>query len=406
MSADEMRRFVKLLETANNYLMENDFTPFNGAVKFTDWTLFIDAIKQAVTHGFTTEEELCGYVGLEYPRYQRVVQTAINNWRDSTSTSLLHGIAHINLEQPRAGQQVFPDVMWQTRFIAMLVREKLIGKFHIQFIKNSDQTDKPFLMVRGEHALTTEDKILTQFLQILYLYNFYNHHKQTTTKVKLPSFIYRGVRAHDLWQHANLKDIVGEIWKRDQSREMNRRDVINALCDYIIKNGLNKIAEGRIFSFTASIPVAKYFSNGEGFILRVDPRKVHILTSEVHDPERIGGKDYVSNKNEREYIIRIPDDYRFTNDDIIINDQEYFIAEHNPLCVALFDHNDKEATYTLNGVDITAKFNWNSSGTKGSLSFNWDSRVQFKQYHGFDPLPTEGNLDQISNFQIHRVKAW
>lgn len=402
MAADEMRRLVTLLENA--MIAEGSYSPFDASVKFTDWSNFLNALDQATTHGFSSEEELCSLVGIEYKLYNSLIHLAIHAWRDSTTTSILHGISHINLDRPLTGSQVFPDLVWQTRFILMLIKERYLRGFDVSKIpdpnKPISEPGRKFLMIKNEYALTCKDEILTPYLQILYLYNFFNHNKQIKDKLRLPKYLYRGVRAHDLWNHTNLVDILSSIWKNDTKYELQRRDAINKVRDYIISNGINHIADGRILSFTSSLPIAKYFSNGEGFILRIDPRMVHIVTSEIHDETRVGGSDAVSGKNEREYIVRIPDDYKFTRDDIIINDLDYWVAEQNPLCVALLSHDDKEATYTMNGISIRARFNWNAAGTKGSLRFNGVPRVQFKQTHGFDPLPTIENLDQIKDFKV------
>lgn len=134
------------------------------------------------------------------------------------------------------------------------------------------------------------------------------------------------------------------------------------------------------------------------------------FTSEKTDP-LFDQPDYVSNKKEREYIVKIPAGYKFKKEDIIIEDLDYLVAEQNPLSVQFFDHDDKYATYTLNNHEIKAKFIWNSSGTNGSVQFMignefYESRGYCKKTYGFDPLPTEENLSKLTNFEIKESKRW
>jgi hypothetical protein len=113
-------------------------------------------------------------------------------------------------------------------------------------------------------------------------------------------------------------------------------------------------------------------------------------------------KDVVSNKNEREYIIRIPKDYDFKPENIKIQDLDYFIADENPLCVALLDHDDKEALYKIDGIEIKAHYYWKNNNS-GALTFDNCSRKEFKEIYGFDPLPQLN----ITDFKIvPRKKRW
>ena len=136
----------------------------------------------------------------------------------------------------------------------------------------------------------------------------------------------------------------------------------------------------------------------------VDPKKVQIITSELTEPG-FDEKDYVSNKKEREYIVKIPRNYQFKKEDFIITDLEALIGDKNPLAVSFLDHDDKKATYTLDGHEIIARFYWNNAGTKGSIVFNVDgryseSRQYCKKEFGFDPMPTPENISKISNFKM------
>ena len=67
---------------------------------------------------------------------------------------------------------------------------------------------------------------------------------------------------------------------------------------------------------------AKYFSDNEGIVVRVEASKVEIITSEKTE-KLLAKTDYVSKKREQEYIIRIPNNYKFKKDDITITDEDY-----------------------------------------------------------------------------------
>lgn len=411
--AEWTARTIETFKSQSREVIQERAAPFAGAVTFTDWSGFKARLDTALAQGFTDEHDLCEKVGVNHDLYERLIDSAIGSWRDSPSASLLHGISGIQDGMPQPGAQVFPNILWQTRFIE---KARSFGlALHTKKIVDPDwdgqDMSKRILRVSGAPATTlSEDGVyrLNTLLQAIYLYRVAKSRKE----MKLPKAIYRGVRASDLYNHDSFKPLIADIWKSDLSHEMKRKEAIDRLIAYIIEHGLDELTDGRVLhSFTASIPTAKYFANGQGFVLRVDPKRVEIVTSELHDPDRVGGEDPMTGRKEREFIIRIPSDYRWSREDVILYDEEYFIAEQNPLCVALFSHDNKQATYTLGGVEITAYWQWHWSGTGGSLVFTskdtyGETRNRFKARFGFDPLPTEANLDLIANFQIKPRKNY
>ena len=386
-----------------NFINE-EFQPYTDALVFDDkWTPFIEKCNDITTK--LLPDQACETTGISFQLFTKVIDHAFSNWRDSPTTSILHGISYLKLGQtPHEGNAVFVDLAWQTRF---LIKCREISPVFMWDMRKVFKNNKP-IMVKNEPALTPRSTVgiyaANNVLRCLYLYWWLS----SQTLVKLPKKIYRGIRAHDLFRHNTLAPAVTAIFATDKTHIMKRKQVIDLLIQWICQRKLHQITDGNILSFTASIPVAKYFSNGEGFILTVDPAKVDIISSELHD-ERLHGKDYMSNKNEREYIIRIPANYDFKPDDIIVNDSEYFIASENPLSVTLFHHDDKEAFYTMNGQNINAVFYWKNNNS-GSLRFrteNWGgNRKEFQQRFGFDPLPNPNNLNQITNFVVKPAKNW
>ncbi len=378
-----------------------EFRPFEGALVFDDWSEFIakcNTIQQPMP-----PEQACEIVGINYGFFNKVVDHAFASWRESTSQSILHGISYLRLGQiPQQGKAVFKDLLWQTRFLTKCRDLSPIFLASSIPIKKDGQ----FVIIRNSKALTvTESGTLSanKVLRGLYLYWWMN----SIQRVKLPKRIYRGIRAGDLMNHESLKPAISAIFAVDKTHQMKRKEAIDFLIKWICDKKLHQITDGNVLSFTASIPVAKYFTKGEGFILAVDPSKVEIVTSELHD-ERLRGKDYMSKKQEKEYIIRIPPNYDFKPEDIIISDLDYLVAEQNPLAVGYFDHDDKEAHYMMNDLPVVAWYSWRSN-TSGGLNFrvnsNFGSRQEFLK-QGFDPLPTKQNLNQITDFAIKPRKRW
>ena len=377
------------------FIIEN-FTPFKGAVLYDEkWPSFIQNINQLPLE--TSFNDICIIFGFNPINASKIVDNTIQHWRVSTETSFLHGISHLSLgKSPNPGNAIFIDLLWQTRFIEMAQKLKMISLFDVQLLD-----DKKTKTVNSYAA-----QKINHIIRSLYIYWW----SVSQNKIKLPKLIYRGIRSYNLYGHETLRPAIDAIWATDSSHEMRRKKAVDLLIKWICNKKLHQLTDGNIFSFTSSIPTAKYFSNGEGIILCIDPTKVEIITSELHDPERLGGRDLVSNRMEKEYIVKIPENYNFVPENIIINDLEYFIAEENPLCVDMFDHDDKSATYYMHGLHISVQYYWKTN-ENGGLIFSTDgfhgNRKEFKQKYGFDPMPVEKNLSEISNFKFKKVeKRW
>lgn len=359
---------------------------------FDDWSSFISQVNNLPEISW---EEACKQLQLPTGALKNI----ISRWRDSTSTSMLHGLFNVSLGKiPKQGSPIFKDLKWQTRFLIMAIKDGLLRIFDVD-----TKTEK----VNDENAkdiLISSQKKLNNIVRSLYVYWYLN----SRMKIKAPKILYRGIRAHDLYNHDTFKPLIDHVWKSDATREMKRKHAIDILIKFICDKQLHKITDGNLLSFSASSPIAKYFADDKGFVLKVETAKVEIITSELHD-ERLSGVDFVSGKNEKEYIIRIPEDYAFKPEDIIIHDLDYYVADQNPLCVAYFDHDDKQAIYSINNQTIKARFEWNNSGTSGGIRYmlegDWYpySRNDFKKRFGFDPLPTENNLPEITSFKLQKA---
>src|ERR1019366_5641526 len=164
------------------HLFETDFKSYEGALVFDDWSIFIEKcnqIKQQVPI-----EEACELIGIRKKFFHKVVDQAFSAWRDSTTTSPLHGISHITIGQtPKIDTPIFKDLVWQTRFLTIC-----INMFRNSFLFGT----KP-IMVKGTKALQAAAQNIVgmsnKILRCLYLYWWLNSLK----KVKLPKRIYREI---------------------------------------------------------------------------------------------------------------------------------------------------------------------------------------------------------------------
>ena len=366
--------------------------PFDGAAVFTDWSDFWSKLESS---NATSIEHLAVDCGIDLVWFEKIKENALGFWKESPSQSLLQGINNIYDHKPKVGQQIFPNLLWQTRFLEMCKRHALMNMFDLS--KTTEQ-------VAGQRGWSVRSpEKLNLILQVIYLIRFWNHRKSPV--LKIPKIIYRGIRAGDMYDHPFVQERMKTVTS-DVDYNIKSKILIETVIEAIITHGIVEMSDSSILACTASLGVAEYFANGRGFILQVDPSKVKVISSEKHDPDYFGEKDYVSNKNEREYIVHFPLNFRPKREDFIISSKEYFLAINSPLAVALLDHDDVEADYILDGNEIRARYVWNSSGTSGRLSFNYLSRSEFKKTHGFDPLPTQKNLHQITEFSWKNRKMW
>ena len=428
---------------------------FEGSIQFTDWSDFKEKLKKAISTGFKTEEELVNLMGMNYDRYTKIRENMIMNWKDSVSKSLLHSIAQIGQKIPQKGTNIFKDLKQQTQFLIIAdgglqtrnafgdtngvdglgILSKLVD---LQRIKNRDPKNtkfdwdlkkdvmKNYVDFNGVPAYTIFNKVsdispdrasnalrkVNEIVQYVWLYSFYHHYKLKKDNPKLPKYLYRGIRSG--WLEGNIiEDLKKKASGTGKKHDQFTKEYIDSLIDYIVKNGISKISTGKLLSFTESRDIAAYFTNKEGIILRVDPKKVEIVTSPKTE-EFFQEADYVSGKKEKEYVIKVPANYKFTKDDIEIVHGDYWLGDNSPLAVQFFDHDNKKATYKINGVGIKAQYVWKNN-TSGGIRFwntdvgnSWDdySRRDFKKKFGFDPMPTEENMNQITEFEISEVKHW
>jgi hypothetical protein len=384
-----------------------------GLITFGDWKEFNQKLHSLQNMNFLSEEALCHSMGFDTELYKRMMRSAVYSWKNSPSTSIFHSIGKEGLTIPSEGETVFDNHLAQTRFLLMLCESKIISKLLLKTVRN-EKGEK--VKVRNEYAVTFPEgergevmaKKVQEVLQIVYLYFWYCKKQEEQDGFKKVKKIYRGIRLRDFYRHPAIEkalEVVPPSTERGFDRK-RRKAEYDVIVDYLKKNGLKDISDTNLVSFTSSKAIAKYFANKNGLIIEVNANEVEIMTSEAHD-ERFAEKDYVSNKKEKEYIVRLSDNqFEITN--IEICDLDYYIATNNPLAVSLFDHDDKSATYELNGVNIKAYYVWTSNTTSATRYRNLDDEFgwgygskEFLREFGFSPVISNKNLKDIKNFQIH-----
>jgi hypothetical protein len=373
-------------------ILNISMSKFPEAILFSDWSDFKSKLEVAKTS--PDEQTFCKEIGIDHTRYTKMISDSIQKWRISPTQSLLRGLEGV--DGAKEGKPIFRSLLEQTRFITSA--RPIVGTLSLgarPIIQKGD-----LVKVANTRALTADQKPVNNVLKMLYAYYYWNALKT----IKIPKVLYRGVRFSDLFSHPEIEKLIKSFDYGDRSFRERHQVNVNIVVDYIIAHGLQKISETTIVSTSTSQSVAKFFANGAGMIMRIDPKRVHIMTSEQHDDRLQGGSYDTNYRDEKEYIIAIPEDYNWTRDDIIIHSLDYFHAENSPLFVSLMDHDDYAAHYTMNDTQIVVKCWWKNN-TSLIQRFNGMSRGEFKKSHHFDPMPTPNNLNQITNFEIRKARS-
>lgn len=163
----------------------------------------------------------------------------------------------------------------------------------------------------------------------------------------------------------------------------------------------------------------EYFAHDEGFLIKVDPKRIRVVTSPLTG-ETFTEFNHMSNRKEMEFIVNVAEGYKFEMKDFEICSEDYLIAAESPLAVAFFGHDDKKAEYDLfvpeknTTYQITAQFYWNSAGNNGKIQYSVykdgahisysEGPMYIKKNYGFDPTPKEDNLQYISNYRISSTR--
>lgn len=372
-------------------------------IRFNEWTDFKIKFKEMLKLNISNETEMCQQMNIPFELYTKVINAAVNGWRESPSQSLFNGIAKTKLSIPKEGKYIFNNLLEQTRFLLLLGNYNIIPSTFFSVIKYQH---KP-VIIRGTKALTLSknENAVQKFnliLQILFLYRYFTHIQLSGNK--MPRKLYRGIRYSDVRGLNAFKEVFKNTDYENMDYKEKRVILINTITEYVNKHGFNELSKSMLSSFTSSLSVAKYFTKNEGFVVEIDTSNVDIFSSYLQD-ERFNVKDYYSNRMEKEFIISI-DNKKIPVSNVIINDLDYFVAKNNPLAVPLFDHDNLSATYILNNTLIEVRFVWTSNTTHTlrysnirEKSFSYGQN-EFKERFGFSPAISNKNLNMIEDFNV------
>lgn len=431
---------MKLLKYKDFLLEYVKYSDFKGALKFGNWSEFKKKLETALNKGFSTIDELLLEMEMDKNFYDNVKNNMIYHWQDSVSKSLLHGISNVDLEMPEEGDVIFKDPKTQTRFLVVAGP----GHSSRDFFGNTNmtsglnqwgmpslidtETGRNSMFIKNDTNYTLHSSKLEKLdkvLQYVWIYVFYNEYLRKKQNIKMPKWLYRGIRSANLYNHPIIRNLIEGVKRSEDKQDKFSYDKmttekIDIIIKYILENGIQELIEGNYLSFTSSRAVAEYFANDEGFLIRVDPKKVRVVTSPLTD-ETFGEYNYLSNRKEMEYIVRLPENYKFNKEDIIISSEEYYVGANSPLAVPFFGHDDKKANYDMyvpeqdKTYQIEAWYSW-TSNTSGKVYYKIslggeeltyaEGPNNIKKRFGFDPVPKEDNLKYISNFKISPKERW
>src|SRR5690606_4837283 len=172
-----------------------------------------------------------------------------------------------------------------------------------------------------------------------------------------------------------------------------------------LKSNLADFSHSEILSFTANRRIAEFFANKEGFVIEIDPSAVSVVSAWSTD-ERLAGKDPVTGREEREWILRVGH-HKLEPSHIDVHSKETAWVTRDPQGIAMMATESVRAIYALNGQRIKCRPHWNYTGTKSELYFEHVGgkypgsfkRAEFKKLIGFDPLPSSS--DKVEDLQFY-----
>lgn len=342
------------------------------------------------------QSDIASFSPVPADHFADVISRSLDEWRENPGRSFLSAVG--NAPFARAGKNMFNNLEHQTHFLAGLCRVGGQGARNLQAVRSKEHGAR-FHRERGTVAITASENgvaYINQMARAFHLWEKRNAALVRSGAVKLPRKLYRGVRAGEL----EFPDLGIERGKGEMYEEFAAR-LTQARFDHLLSHDVGTMFPGNVLSFTANLEVARYFANEAGFIVSVDPQEVDVVAA-WNFCEELDGKDPMSNKHEREWIIRLSPEHRFPRDEVEITASEWLMYNGDIRGINMAGHGTK-ATYEMNGLKIEARFEYRPSGEGGSVRFSVDgewmewTRNQFKKEKGFDPVPT--SPEQVSNLQ-------
>lgn len=342
------------------------------------------------------QADIASFSPLAPDQFTEVVSRSLVEWRENPGRSFLSAVG--NAPFARAGKKMFNNLEHQTHFLAGLCRVGGQGSKNLQAVRSKEHRLR-FHRERGVVAITASDVGIGYINQMVRAFHVWEKHNAALVRsgaVKLPKKLYRGVRAGEL----DFPDFGIERTKGQMYQEY-AASLTQARFAYLVGHGAKSMFPGNVLSFTSNADVARYFANEAGFVVNVDPRDVDIVAAWSLN-EELDGKDPMTNKHEREWIVRLSPDHRFQREEVEITASEWLMFNGDIRGINLAGHGTK-ATYEMNGLKIESRFEYRPSGQGGSVRFSvagewmeW-TRNQFKKERGFDPVPS--TAEEVQNLQ-------
>lgn len=343
--------------------------------------------------------DIAGVSGLDIESFNSILADSLGEWRQNPARSFINVVAQAN--QAVENQPMFSDLLRQTLVLGGLCRVARDQMGHLGGVPDPNSRVKYIRLSHNCTAITAlpgSEEHINNLARGVRIWEMRNAALVRSGKVKAPKRLYRGVRG------ANIK-VPGDpgIERDGRPHEQFAADWTQARFDYMTSAPIADVFFSPILSFSANEDVARYFANGEGFIVGVDPTEVEIVSCFKLD-EALDQKDYVSKRHEREWIIRLKPEAVIPKADVDIYDADWLMVQGDYRGIALAGHS-AYARYEMGGHRIKAEWIYRPSGVGGSVQFTIDrewglsSRADVKKRYGFDPIPQAA--DQVTNLEFY-----
>lgn len=402
-------------------------------IKFNDWSEFKKLVESTIENGFNDESDFIEKVGLDLEKYDKIKKSLVNNWIDSISKSVIHSITNIVHDFPKDGENIFDDIKVQTSMIYVMgsgfSSVNIFGSYnsveglniipshmHFDKIENlNKESSERYASVGGYKLVTTTNKILidkiNDIIKYVWCYVFLQDIKLKKTNIKLPKYLYRGIRKFP--KKANIT-----YRKYDDNYTISSAMNSIKIVEELVGKKVSDVLDGKFASFTSSIDVAMLFANKSGYVIRVKTDDIKIMSSELTE-ELFKEKNPITNRYEKEYIVCPKDSAIIGKDDIIISSEEYYMATASPLAINYISHDNRIVSfeYEHNGLvfHCEARGSWRSND-KFSVLYSVESvdgninkefrtwllgRNEFIKEFGFNPKPTEKTMHKFKNVKVY-----
>lgn len=360
------------------------------------WAGFMETLPSDDTLAGMGHSDIAEHAGCDPVVFGEALPAALRHWRVSPSRSMVNMIGDVGDCLP--GNPMFRDLKTQTRVLASAIEAGAVVERALNGVAGENRAllkvsqDANAMTAVGEAAAA-----INRLARALKVWEERNKALVRTGAVKLPKALYRGVRGRDV-PLPNAADVPeGDEWN------FRACEIMAARADLLASRPLAEISHADILSFTANERIAEYFTKDEGHVVAVDPAELSLVSSWATD-ETLSGKDYVTGRQEREWIMRVGA-FMPSPDQVRIHDRHVAWSMADPRGVAMLD-GTATASYEMDGHRVEAQFVWNQAGTNGTIRFRIDGRMsetraEAKRLFGFDPMPSPDSVTSDLSFREH-----